>query len=571
MNRLLRQFGFVSSISVALLIGTAAPAMAANVISSADDGPGSLRVQVAAAADGEVITIDPGINPLLTSGHILVNHSITIQGQGMSLTSIQGPVFDRAFLIQPSHQVTFQNLEIKGAHAADGTTPAGVGQRGTDGDDGGAISADAGVLTVNSVRFTSDSAGDGGAGGAGLNSAIGGGPGGNGGFGGDGGAIFVGGTGILNVTNSIFDSNRAGNGGAAGRGGNGSGAFANGGEGGAGGTGGYGGAINEGTNGTVTVTNSTFFNNQAGAGVIGGSGGTGSPNGAAGRGGAGGAGGAVEGDAYTILGSTFNANRAGHGGVGGQTGTGPGANGGGGGIGGALSSSETMTVTNSTFFANQTGPGGQSGSTGAGTGGDGGSGGAIASVFATLTNLTIANNVAANSGGGVPGGAPGQGAGVISRSPSGFRLRNSIIANNTATTGVLNRNCAGIIEYGLFNLNYPALDTGCAGSVGDPALGPLQDNGGPTPTMSIAPPSPALDRVPASGFDCPPTDQRGVARPQGTACDLGAFEFAPPTTPPEATPPITTGLRAAALKKCKKKHSRKKRKKCRKKANLLPV
>jgi hypothetical protein len=26
---------------------------------------------------------------------------------------------------------------------------------------------------------------------------------------------------------------------------------------------------------------------------------------------------------------------------------------------------------------------------------------------------------------------------------------------------------------------------------------------------------------------CPPTDQRGVARPMGSGCDIGAFEFSP--------------------------------------------
>jgi hypothetical protein len=29
---------------------------------------------------------------------------------------------------------------------------------------------------------------------------------------------------------------------------------------------------------------------------------------------------------------------------------------------------------------------------------------------------------------------------------------------------------------------------------------------------------------------CPPTDQRGVTRPQGLACDIGAFELAPKLT-----------------------------------------
>ena len=61
----------------------------------------------------------------------------------------------------------------------------------------------------------------------------------------------------------------------------------------------------------------------------------------------------------------------------------------------------------------------------------------------------------------------------------------------------------------------------------------LADNGGPTPTVALLPGSPAIDAIPASACldaDGNPilTDQRGMARPQGPACDIGAFEFAPP-------------------------------------------
>jgi hypothetical protein len=54
------------------------------------------------------------------------------------------------------------------------------------------------------------------------------------------------------------------------------------------------------------------------------------------------------------------------------------------------------------------------------------------------------------------------------------------------------------------------------------ALGPLQDNGGPTQTHALLPGSVAID----SAVDCPPpdVDQRGVSRPQGAACDSGAYE-----------------------------------------------
>jgi hypothetical protein len=55
----------------------------------------------------------------------------------------------------------------------------------------------------------------------------------------------------------------------------------------------------------------------------------------------------------------------------------------------------------------------------------------------------------------------------------------------------------------------------------NPLLAPLADNGGPTQTMALLAVSPALD----AGNNCPPTDQRGLPRPQGPGCDIGAFEL----------------------------------------------
>ena len=101
----------------------------------------------------------------------------------------------------------------------------------------------------------------------------------------------------------------------------------------------------------------------------------------------------------------------------------------------------------------------------------------------------------------------------------------------------------------------------------DPLLGPLQDNGGPTFTHALPAGSPALDLYSAG---CPATDQIGTTRPQGTACDSGAFELLQAAGGQTPVQPAETGQRAAALKKCKKK-PKKKRKKCRKRARLLPV
>jgi hypothetical protein len=61
-----------------------------------------------------------------------------------------------------------------------------------------------------------------------------------------------------------------------------------------------------------------------------------------------------------------------------------------------------------------------------------------------------------------------------------------------------------------------------------PLLGPLADNGGPTPTLLPTAESPVLDAIPTGtpGL-CDGTeavDQRGVTRPAGSGCDIGSVE-----------------------------------------------
>ena len=68
----------------------------------------------------------------------------------------------------------------------------------------------------------------------------------------------------------------------------------------------------------------------------------------------------------------------------------------------------------------------------------------------------------------------------------------------------------------------------------NPLLGPLADNGGPTRTHALLAGSPAIDT--AAGCPPPAADQRGVARPRGTACDIGAYEFQPAAATPTPSP-----------------------------------
>jgi hypothetical protein len=107
---------------------------------------------------------------------------------------------------------------------------------------------------------------------------------------------------------------------------------------------------------------------------------------------------------------------------------------------------------------------------------------------------------------------------------STITLRNTILTNSTMA------NCTGPITDGGHNLQFPG-QSGCDNHgflTADPLLGPLQDNGGPTFTHALLPGSPAIDAVPLADCAGVATDQRGVERPQGPACDIGAYEFGSP-------------------------------------------
>jgi hypothetical protein len=109
-------------------------------------------------------------------------------------------------------------------------------------------------------------------------------------------------------------------------------------------------------------------------------------------------------------------------------------------------------------------------------------------------------------------------------------------------------NCAGVT---LVDQGYTQVTDASCGTVAStaPQLGALADNGGPTLTMLPAETSPLLDQVPADAcLARVTTDQRGVTRPQGTACDIGAVEVEvspPPTPEPTPLPTAADGPTAA--------------------------
>jgi hypothetical protein len=152
----------------------------------------------------------------------------------------------------------------------------------------------------------------------------------------------------------------------------------------------------------------------------------------------------------------------------------------------------------------------------------------------TITNSTIAGNRVAPTATAVGGDnildivAGTTAVGVL-------RITNSIVADAGN-----NGNCGGTIQSAGHNLD----SDGTCGFVAssdhpgvDPLLLALADNGGPTDTRGIPANSPAVD----AGGACAATDQRGVARPAGAACDIGAFEspftIPVPSPPPPPPPP----------------------------------
>jgi hypothetical protein len=220
---------------------------------------------------------------------------------------------------------------------------------------------------------------------------------------------------------------------------------------------------------------------------------------------------------WTGLASASGTSRGGPGG-----GPGPGGAGGLGSSGGGISSDGgSLTVTNSTLYSNSAGGGGQP------AGGNGGDGGAVAVTngASSLLNVTVDGDQA---GAGAGGAADGLGGGLYVQSATSGE--NMVMQNTIVAGSSLGANCAGssssaITDAG-HNLSFP--DTTCPGINGDPKLLAFKNYGGPTNTLALAPGSAAIDQVPATGAGCPATNQRVVKRPQGSACDIGAFEFATP-------------------------------------------
>ena len=147
---------------------------------------------------------------------------------------------------------------------------------------------------------------------------------------------------------------------------------------------------------------------------------------------------------------------------------------------------------------------------------------------ATLINDTISGNECA--------GGEGCGGGVRflgePSTPQESTMQDTIIAGNTDNLGHVD-NCLGNpvakgpnLENGTL-VNVTECKFGFSIEGAAPLLGPLTDNGGPTPTMLLGAGSPAIEA--GTNETCAKQDQRGEARPAtaGAQCDIGAVEVTP--------------------------------------------
>ncbi len=440
------------------LASSASAGVPLHVTTDADNVPGSLRAVIDAAPNDATVVIDPGKNPVLSSGQITIDKTLTIEGQGVGSTTIDANDASRIFNIDDPGTI---GVIIRDVTLEDGRAPSDTPAFDLI-NDGGAI-RNTEILTIESSRITGSAAGNGR---AGTDGNIPSGNAGNATAGGTGGALAT--TGPTLIFDSTIDNNDGGDGGDGGTGGEGISPGSDGGEGGDGGGGGAGGGVAG--SGLTSIMRSTLVDNDAGPGGIGGDGGDGGGGGDAGAGGDAGDGGGGGGAAFDVA-------------------------------------SLPRSVSNSTVHSNTDG-GGSRGGEGVppGNDSDGGSGGGLffaAGDFGSIDSSTITENVASTEGGGI--------AGELS-------IRSSIVADNSVGPGIPDQ-CFGPVTDSGHNIQFSGSGGDCPATFlfANPLLGDLADNGGPTETQALGQASPAVDKGSPPDDGCPPTDQRGISRPQGAA------------------------------------------------------
>ena len=473
-----------------------------------DSGPGSLRQALALANDGDTIDAT-GISGVitLTTGQLLVDKSVTINGAGADLLAIDGNAASVVFFIfrnPPGETVTISGLTIRNGRG--GSFGGGIENEETltvtnstisgnvAGELGGGI-ANSGTATLTNTIISGNSAAQG----AGIynpgmitviNSTISG----NMARATGGGCTTADGT--LEITNSTISNNSADVGGAIHNGG-----------------------------GTITITNTTVTGNSAtdGGGVYISHGPTATivnivnstvSNNTAARGGGAFNVGTLEVTNSTISGNISTGDTAGDGGGAGynagtlnivsSTISGNMANREGAGI--YNSEDSTLTISNSTFSGNVASA----------------TGGAIFNLATLqLGNSTLTNNSAPFLAGGIVNFGPLQiGNTILNAGASGPNL----YVNGGGTVTSLGYNISSDDAGGFLTAPGDQLFT-------NPMLGPLQNNGGPTFTHALLPGSPGINSGDPNFTPPPFFDQRGPGfdRVVNGRIDKGSFEAQAPT------------------------------------------
>jgi hypothetical protein len=181
-------------------------------------------------------------------------------------------------------------------------------------------------------------------------------------------------------------------------------------------------------------------------------------------------------------------------------------------------SNQTVTVTSSTFS----------------------SVGGFATIRTSTSNLTMTNSTVA---------ATDTSIGLVTAQDSQSTLTNVTIADATAYAIDVANGSTVTVRDSILHMGDRVVDDQSTlhyeGAVvvptnvdpADSPLNPLADNGGPTLTML---PRAGLGVIDEAVY-CLPVDQRGVTRPQGENCDVGAVELED-STPPVITPVVTGTL-----------------------------
>lgn len=459
-----------------VLLPTGSAQATITVANTNDDGQGSLRQAIAAAAPGEDIIVPAGTYTL-TSDQLTITKSLTISGHAAGDTIIRAGAPFRVFHVNGSGI----NVTIGGVTVRDGlvSAPGGIA-------DGGGILNESADLTLQDV-VVSDNRVDA-SGSAGNPGGIA-----------DGGGIDNSG-GTLKLIRSKVTSNVASAIGGSGR---------------AGGIADGGGVASF---GTFSFEGSTIRGNAADA-----RGGQGPSN-------ANQFGGIAEGGGFAtvinsgplsdVTASTIDGNVS-------DASAGPGAGAGisdGGGIF-LVSNDPPVAITLVTISSNavRVFGGGGIGDAG-GLFGNANGAGELNLQSATLSTNAIQGPTTSGTGGN-----------FFTGSGANTKIANTIISSGAGPAGSENCGLSGSSQ----GFNLDSRDQcgfhGPGDQVNtDPLLGPLAENGGPTPTMALSPTSPAVDKGSAFGLGA---DQRSVLRPidfpaianaaGGDGSDIGAFELQP--------------------------------------------